>query len=178
MEPEGLVVTSDRKRLRTLARGAKLRRDGCQGWKRVGFQSLRPRASAARWGTQVMSLTELKSPESEGGGLLLLDSCRVKNLRKRVHYIPGEQGNAKTRREVSGMSGKSSKKPSVHRARESDESRESGAWLGETRCITERIQKLGGRKPGGMVGPEADKRSVLSYNGIVDASLLLGPSAK
>ncbi|KAH9068506.1 hypothetical protein EDB83DRAFT_2314644 [Lactarius deliciosus] len=84
------------------------------------------------------------------------------------------------------MNGKPSKKPSVHIARESDKARESNSWkvrtsararppsagnlgrLRKTRCITRRIQKLGGRKLGGMVGPEADKGSAFSYNGIVD----------
>ncbi|KAH8991064.1 hypothetical protein EDB86DRAFT_2830944 [Lactarius hatsudake] len=65
-EPEDRVVRSDRKWSRTLVRGAKLRRGGRQGWERVRFESLRPRMSAPHWGTPGMSLTELKSPKSEG----------------------------------------------------------------------------------------------------------------
>ncbi|KAH9027532.1 hypothetical protein EDB83DRAFT_2319687 [Lactarius deliciosus] len=67
MEPAGWVVASDQKRSRTLQRSAKLRRGGYLGRERVEFELLRPRASAARWATQGMSLTELPRPSEMRG---------------------------------------------------------------------------------------------------------------
>ncbi|KAH8981660.1 hypothetical protein EDB92DRAFT_1969921 [Lactarius akahatsu] len=98
MEPKGRVVASDRKRSRTLARGANLRRGGRRGSKCVGFQSLRPCASAARLGTQGINLNELKSPKSEGGGLLLLDFCgSVRNEWETEQEIERAQSAGKRR---------------------------------------------------------------------------------
>ncbi|KAH8982453.1 hypothetical protein EDB86DRAFT_3126730 [Lactarius hatsudake] len=67
MEPASWVVASDRKQSRTLQRSAKLRRSGRLGQERVGFELLRPRASAARWGMQGMNLTELPRPSEMRG---------------------------------------------------------------------------------------------------------------
>ncbi|KAH9050387.1 hypothetical protein EDB83DRAFT_2553385 [Lactarius deliciosus] len=67
MEPVGWVVASDRKRLRTLQRSATFRRGGRLGREHVEFELLRPRASAARWGTQGMSFTELPRPSEMRG---------------------------------------------------------------------------------------------------------------
>ncbi|KAH9021884.1 hypothetical protein EDB85DRAFT_1895455 [Lactarius pseudohatsudake] len=67
MWPVGRVVASDRKQSRTLRRGAKLRRGGRLGRERDEFEFLRPRASAAPWGTQGMCLTELQGLKSKGG---------------------------------------------------------------------------------------------------------------
>ncbi|KAH9024067.1 hypothetical protein EDB85DRAFT_1894510 [Lactarius pseudohatsudake] len=47
-EPEGRVVASDRKRSHMLRHGVKLRIGGRWGRERLGFESLRPRASVLR----------------------------------------------------------------------------------------------------------------------------------
>ncbi|KAH8981095.1 hypothetical protein EDB86DRAFT_2835041 [Lactarius hatsudake] len=62
MESASWVVASDQKQSRTLQRSAKLRRSGRLGRERIGFELLRPCASAARWGMQGMNLTELPRP--------------------------------------------------------------------------------------------------------------------
>ncbi|KAH8978531.1 hypothetical protein EDB86DRAFT_3248946 [Lactarius hatsudake] len=83
MEPASWVVASDRKQSRTLQRSAKLCRSGRLGWECVGFELLRPRASAACWGTQGMNLTELPRP-SEMRGVDPI-RCRAMVSQKTVH---------------------------------------------------------------------------------------------
>ncbi len=55
----GQVVESGRKRSRTLPRGACVRMCDRRGRERVAHEFLRPRTSAACWGTQGVSYTEL-----------------------------------------------------------------------------------------------------------------------
>ncbi|KAH9024096.1 hypothetical protein EDB85DRAFT_1894479 [Lactarius pseudohatsudake] len=58
-EAEGWVVGNGWKRSRMLQRGAKLCIDGRRGRECVGFESLRPHASATHWGMQGSEYTEL-----------------------------------------------------------------------------------------------------------------------
>ena len=55
----GQVVKSSQKWLCTLPCGAQLRTGGCRGQEHIELVSLRPHASAARWGMQEVSYTEL-----------------------------------------------------------------------------------------------------------------------
>ncbi|KAH8992638.1 hypothetical protein EDB92DRAFT_1856623 [Lactarius akahatsu] len=55
-ESEGQVVQNGWKWSRTLRCGANIWRSGCRGQERIEFESLRPRASAARWGMQCIRL--------------------------------------------------------------------------------------------------------------------------
>ncbi len=55
----GWVVKSSWKQSRTLPRSAQLCMGGCQGQERIELESLRPHVSAARWGMQEVSYTEL-----------------------------------------------------------------------------------------------------------------------
>ncbi|KAH9165749.1 hypothetical protein EDB89DRAFT_1971045 [Lactarius sanguifluus] len=61
------VVAGHRKRSRTLPRDTKICRSGCPGRRHITLESLRPRVSAAHWGTRggESELCERLQPKAE-----------------------------------------------------------------------------------------------------------------